>query len=147
MSLSKVTRHSRNKRGRVRLRRAASWGDKAASTRAIHESSTKTFEARIGIPYERTQIVSANAITKPRSLQQDEEGNDGAMMHRAGSTTSSAAARAAAEQRKVGVANETYFRPGPMNILPLRRLFIERQVQPEMLSFVNTEEVLDLFKM
>ncbi|KAG9122257.1 hypothetical protein FRC07_001458 [Ceratobasidium sp. 392] len=32
-----------------------------------------------------------------------------------------------------------------MNILPLRRLYIERQVQPEMLSFVNTEEVVELF--
>ena len=37
--------------------------------------------------------------------------------------------------------------PGPMTILPLRRLFIERQVQPEMLSFVTTEEVVALFKM
>ncbi|EPQ57784.1 hypothetical protein GLOTRDRAFT_71665 [Gloeophyllum trabeum ATCC 11539] len=48
--------------------------------------------------------------------------------------------------RKVGVASEAYFKPGPMTILPLRRLFIERQVQPEMLSFVNTEEVVALFK-
>lgn len=36
---------------------------------------------------------------------------------------------------------------GPMTILPLRRLYIERQVQPEMLSFVSTEEVVDLFNM
>jgi hypothetical protein len=34
----------------------------------------------------------------------------------------------------------------PMTILPLRRLYIERQVQPELLSFVSTEEV-DLFIM
>lgn len=34
-----------------------------------------------------------------------------------------------------------------MSILPLRRLYIERQVQPEMLTFVSTEEVLALFKM
>ncbi|KAJ3526783.1 hypothetical protein NM688_g8218 [Phlebia brevispora] len=33
-----------------------------------------------------------------------------------------------------------------MTILPLRRLFIERQVQPEMLSFTSTEEVVALFK-
>ncbi|KZV88288.1 hypothetical protein EXIGLDRAFT_619562 [Exidia glandulosa HHB12029] len=46
---------------------------------------------------------------------------------------------------QVGVANDTYFKPGPMTILPLRRLFIERQVQPEMLSFVSTEEVVQLF--
>jgi hypothetical protein len=32
-----------------------------------------------------------------------------------------------------------------MSILPLRRLYIERQVQPEMLSFVSTEEVVALF--
>ncbi|KEP52395.1 fungal Zn(2)-cys(6) binuclear cluster domain protein [Rhizoctonia solani 123E] len=47
--------------------------------------------------------------------------------------------------RPVGVASDAYFKPGPMNILPLRRLYIERQVQPEMLSFVSTEEVLELF--
>lgn len=34
-----------------------------------------------------------------------------------------------------------------MTILPLRRLFIERQVQPEMLNFVSTEEVVALFTM
>ncbi|KAH7343792.1 fungal-specific transcription factor domain-containing protein [Rhizoctonia solani] len=47
--------------------------------------------------------------------------------------------------RPVGVASDAYFKPGPMNILPLRRLYIERQIQPEMLSFVSTEEVLELF--
>lgn len=36
---------------------------------------------------------------------------------------------------------------GPMTILPLRRLYIERQVQPEMLTFVSTEEVVALFNM
>ncbi|PPQ87225.1 hypothetical protein CVT26_015411, partial [Gymnopilus dilepis] len=46
---------------------------------------------------------------------------------------------------KVGVASDNYFKPGPMTILPLRRLYIERQVQPEMLSFVSTEEVVELF--
>ncbi|EIW84743.1 hypothetical protein CONPUDRAFT_116908 [Coniophora puteana RWD-64-598 SS2] len=45
----------------------------------------------------------------------------------------------------LGVASDNYFRPGPMTILPLRRLYIERQIQPEMLSFVNTEEVVALF--
>jgi hypothetical protein len=34
-----------------------------------------------------------------------------------------------------------------MTILPLRRLFIERQLQPEMLTFVTTEEVKELFNM
>lgn len=48
--------------------------------------------------------------------------------------------------RRLGVASDNYFRPGPMTILPLRRLYIERQIQPEMLSFVSTEEVLALFK-
>ncbi|PAV23778.1 hypothetical protein PNOK_0084600 [Pyrrhoderma noxium] len=48
--------------------------------------------------------------------------------------------------QKVGVASDMYFKPGPMTILPLRRLYIERQIQPEMLSFVSTEEVVALFK-
>ncbi|KAH7929661.1 hypothetical protein BV22DRAFT_1102319 [Leucogyrophana mollusca] len=47
--------------------------------------------------------------------------------------------------RRLGVASDNYFRPGPMTILPLRRLYIERQIQPEMLSFVSTEEVVALF--
>jgi len=34
-----------------------------------------------------------------------------------------------------------------MTILPLRRLYIERQIQPEMLSFVSTDEVVALFDM
>lgn len=45
----------------------------------------------------------------------------------------------------MGVASDAYFKPGPMTILPLRRLFIERQIHPEMLSFVSTEEVVALF--
>ncbi|KIO13589.1 hypothetical protein M404DRAFT_122870 [Pisolithus tinctorius Marx 270] len=48
--------------------------------------------------------------------------------------------------RRLGVASDNYFRPGPMSILPLRRLYIERQIQPEMLSFVSTDEVVALFK-
>lgn len=80
-------------------------------------------------------------------------------------TSSSFRARAdnPGENPKVGVANDIYFKPGkfyfhsglvctdvstgPMTILPLRRLYIERQVQPEMLTFVSTQEVVALFKM
>ncbi|TRM59205.1 fungal-specific transcription factor domain-containing protein [Schizophyllum amplum] len=47
---------------------------------------------------------------------------------------------------QVGVASANYFKPGPISILPLRRLYIERQIQPEMLSFVRTEEVVALFQ-
>ncbi|KAF8621511.1 hypothetical protein AX15_007741 [Amanita polypyramis BW_CC] len=49
------------------------------------------------------------------------------------------------EKLTVGVASANYFKPGPMTILPLRRLYIERQLQPEMLNFVSTEEVVALF--
>ncbi|KAF9532873.1 fungal-specific transcription factor domain-containing protein [Crepidotus variabilis] len=49
------------------------------------------------------------------------------------------------ENSSVGVASRNYFKPGPMTILPLRRLYIERQIQPEMLTFVTTEEVVALF--
>jgi len=65
---------------------------------------------------------------------------------------------------KVGVASEVYFKPGqsstlnpqvtlngsykgPINILPLRRLYIENRVQPDMLNFTSTEDVLALFDM
>ncbi|KAG9226521.1 hypothetical protein CCMSSC00406_0005812 [Pleurotus cornucopiae] len=65
-------------------------------------------------------------------------------------TVSNSAALAARPSSKdgpqsLGVASANYFRPGPMTILPLRRLYIERQVQPEMLSFTTTEEVVALF--
>ncbi|KAI0748453.1 fungal-specific transcription factor domain-containing protein [Daedaleopsis nitida] len=60
----------------------------------------------------------------------------------AGSSTDAATLK----NGKLGVASDVYFKPGPMTILPLRRLYIERQVQPEMLSFVSTEEVVALFK-
>ncbi|KAK7040853.1 hypothetical protein VNI00_009449 [Paramarasmius palmivorus] len=49
------------------------------------------------------------------------------------------------ESPKIGVASSNYFKPGPMTILPLRRLYIERQVQPEMLNFVTTNEVVEMF--
>lgn len=70
------------------------------------------------------------------------------------------------ENPKLGVASDNYFKPGtcfcfcidyisltfikligPMTILPLRRLYIERQIQPEMLSFVGTDDVVILFNM
>ncbi|KAI0665240.1 fungal-specific transcription factor domain-containing protein [Cubamyces menziesii] len=59
---------------------------------------------------------------------------------------STATTEQSSDNAKVGVASDVYFKPGPMTILPLRRLYIERQVQPEMLSFVSTEEVVALFK-
>ncbi|KAL0577102.1 hypothetical protein V5O48_004894 [Marasmius crinis-equi] len=55
------------------------------------------------------------------------------------------AARTQDSASNIGVASSNYFKPGPMTILPLRRLYIERQVQPEMLNFVSTSEVVDLF--
>ncbi|CAG7849352.1 SubName: Full=Uncharacterized protein {ECO:0000313/EMBL:CCA78067.1} [Serendipita indica DSM 11827] len=53
----------------------------------------------------------------------------------------------ALDNPKVGVANlGVYFKPGPMTILPLRQLIIEHQVQPEMLSFVSPDVVVELFR-
>ncbi|SPO47339.1 uncharacterized protein PSANT_05027 [Moesziomyces antarcticus] len=66
-------------------------------------------------------------------------------------TTPEGDANAANEdaQRKIplGVASQNYFRPGPMTILPLRRIIIEREMPPELLTLgiVSSEEVLDLF--
>ncbi|KAG9318732.1 hypothetical protein JVU11DRAFT_831 [Chiua virens] len=63
-----------------------------------------------------------------------------------GVTTSFTARQSDADpDRRFGVASDNFFRPGPMSILPLRRLYIERQIQPEMLSFVSTDEVVALF--
>lgn len=81
-----------------------------------------------------------------------------------GSGSALAQSEVSTSERKLGVASDNYFKPGtafdplsghrevngstgPMTILPLRRLYIERQVQPEMLSFVSTNEVVRLFDM
>lgn len=47
----------------------------------------------------------------------------------------------------LGVASKTYFRPGPMSMLPLRKVIIDRELPPELLTsgVVSDEEVLDLF--
>lgn len=52
------------------------------------------------------------------------------------------------ETPKVGVASETYFKPGPMTILPLRKIVIERELAPDLLTqgIVTSEEVLELFQ-
>ncbi|KAI5122222.1 hypothetical protein M0805_002711 [Coniferiporia weirii] len=66
--------------------------------------------------------------------------------NRSQSQTQAASSLSPTTSHKVGVASDVYFKPGPMTILPLRRLYIERQIQPEMLNFVSTEEVVALFK-
>ncbi|EST08977.1 hypothetical protein PSEUBRA_001305 [Kalmanozyma brasiliensis GHG001] len=57
------------------------------------------------------------------------------------------AADGSSRQIPLGVASQNYFRPGPMTILPLRRIIIEREMPPELLTLgiVTSEEVLDLF--
>lgn len=47
----------------------------------------------------------------------------------------------------LGVASKTYFRPGPMSMLPLRKVIIDRELPPELLTSgtVSDQEVLDLF--
>ncbi|KAA1469252.1 hypothetical protein DENSPDRAFT_834825 [Dentipellis sp. KUC8613] len=65
---------------------------------------------------------------------------------RAQSSTAPATSSMSRPAGPMGVASDSYFKPGPMTILPLRRLFIERQIQPEMLNFTETHEVVALFK-
>lgn len=45
------------------------------------------------------------------------------------------------------MANTGYFQPGPMNILPLRRIVIEQRMPPTLLveKIVSIEEVVELF--
>ncbi|CED83779.1 Zn(2)-C6 fungal-type DNA-binding domain [Phaffia rhodozyma] len=45
----------------------------------------------------------------------------------------------------IGVAASGYFKPGPMTMLPLRKIIIERSIRPEILDFLTTEEVVELF--
>ena len=52
------------------------------------------------------------------------------------------------EKYHLGVASEAYFKPGPMTILPLRRIVIERELAPELLTqgIITSQEVLELFR-
>jgi hypothetical protein len=52
------------------------------------------------------------------------------------------------ERYHLGVASEAYFKPGPMTILPLRRIVIERELAPELLTqgIITSQEVLELFQ-
>lgn len=49
---------------------------------------------------------------------------------------------------RVGVANQAYFQPGPMNILPLRRIVIEQRMPPSLLTdkVLTSEEAVELFQ-
>ncbi|GAA5974497.1 hypothetical protein JCM11641_002056 [Rhodosporidiobolus odoratus] len=48
----------------------------------------------------------------------------------------------------LGMANRNYFAPGPMNILPLRRIVIEQRMPPALLEekILSVEEVVELFE-
>ncbi|GAA5917930.1 hypothetical protein JCM5296_007001 [Sporobolomyces johnsonii] len=49
---------------------------------------------------------------------------------------------------ELGMANRNYFAPGPMNILPLRRIVIEQRMPPALLEekILTVEEVVELFE-
>ncbi|GAA5907259.1 hypothetical protein JCM6882_008404 [Rhodosporidiobolus microsporus] len=51
--------------------------------------------------------------------------------------------------KKLGMANRNYFAPGPMNILPLRRIVIEQRMPPALLEekILTVEEVVELFEL
>ncbi|PWN36324.1 uncharacterized protein FA14DRAFT_114933, partial [Meira miltonrushii] len=70
------------------------------------------------------------------------------LLAEATSSARSEAGREKVETPKVGVASETYFKPGPMTILPLRKIVIERELAPDLLTqgIVTSEEVLELFQ-
>ncbi|SDA01519.1 BZ3500_MvSof-1268-A1-R1_Chr10-1g02747 [Microbotryum saponariae] len=52
-----------------------------------------------------------------------------------------------AKREKLGMGNPQYFMPGPMNILPVRRIVIEQRGPPAILEekIVTVEEVVELF--
>ncbi|BGP26143.1 zn(2)-C6 transcription factor [Rhodotorula toruloides] len=51
------------------------------------------------------------------------------------------------KKKELGMANRNYFAPGPMNILPLRRIVIEQRMPPALLEekILSVEEVVELF--
>ncbi|CBQ68910.1 conserved hypothetical protein [Sporisorium reilianum SRZ2] len=89
-----------------------------------------------------SQRSGSTGIPSPDKATKSEGGGDDDSPVGRGSTSEDL-------QRKIplGVASQNYFRPGPMTILPLRRIIIEREMPPELLTLgiVSSEEVLDLF--
>ncbi|KAG0150005.1 hypothetical protein CROQUDRAFT_652989 [Cronartium quercuum f. sp. fusiforme G11] len=51
-------------------------------------------------------------------------------------------------KRKVGVANQSYFQPAQRNVLPLRRIVIEQQIPPSLLTdkILSSDEAVELFQ-
>ncbi|SPO36640.1 uncharacterized protein PSFLO_02111 [Pseudozyma flocculosa] len=75
-------------------------------------------------------------------------GADGQAGNGDGSGSGAGAGAGAERKPRLGLASDSYFKPGPMTILPLRRIIIEREMPPELLTLgiVTSEEVLDLFR-
>jgi hypothetical protein len=107
----------------------------------IASSSSSTLQPRASSP--KLHSLPDNSLNPLGLLAEASLANRRAL----GQNTSGFVARSAEQgsTQNIGVASDNYFKPGPMTILPLRRLYIERQVQPEMLSFVETEVVIELF--
>ncbi|GAA5822507.1 hypothetical protein JCM11251_006362 [Rhodosporidiobolus azoricus] len=84
---------------------------------------------------------------------QGEEGEEGPEKKKRKLDGANGKAGAAAGQgqldggKKLGMANRNYFAPGPMNILPLRRIVIEQRMPPALLEekILSVEEVVELF--
>ncbi|KAK4051002.1 hypothetical protein OIV83_003131 [Microbotryomycetes sp. JL201] len=51
------------------------------------------------------------------------------------------------KRSRLGMGNPSYFQPGPMNILPLRRIVFEQRMPPALLEekILSVEEVVELF--
>jgi hypothetical protein len=97
---------------------AAPSGEAAALTQLANKAYTASAES-----LDLAGAVRPEGVTNPRPQAED-------------------------HQVSLGVASDTYFRPGPMTILPLRRIVIERELPPELLTSgtLTSHEVLDLFQ-
>jgi hypothetical protein len=51
----------------------------------------------------------------------------------------------AGNPKRLGVGDASYFRPGPMSSLGLRRVIIERELKPEIFSFTSAAQINELF--
>ncbi|GAC99867.1 hypothetical protein PHSY_007470 [Pseudozyma hubeiensis SY62] len=104
-------------------------------------------EASLHNTHRARKLARSNASNSSRD--KDGQTPDKAVKSEGGDDDSPAAGAGAEGKSKIplGVASQNYFRPGPMTILPLRRIIIEREMPPELLTLgiVTSEEVLDLF--
>lgn len=135
----------------------ASLGNQTTTKRvkSEHKSSNANSPANTADGSSPAKVRTPGSTTQRDGEGKDEAegsatGREASQPHRpdeAADDSDDTKAKTAPSTPALGVASKTYFRPGPMSMLPLRKVIIDRELPPELLTsgVVSDAEVLDLF--